>query len=241
MLIAQVSDIHAAPDNDHLARFDQVLQWLTQLQPDVLVLSGDLTDNHWHEGYRAIAARLQQQAYSALVLPGNADDRQLMRSVWGEHHWGKEALHAVYDTGELRLIGLDTTVEGADHGTVTGHLEWLEKQLREEDAPPSILFTHHPVFACGIPPLDQTMCQGLEGLEALIKNRPSRLLAIASGHVHRPVAGMFAGIPAFICPAVCPANPLWLGTDYVPPAEQAPGLMIHRYVDNVLTSHQVSV
>ena len=45
MLIAQVSVIHAAPDNDHLARFDRVLRWLAQLQPDALVLSGDLTDD----------------------------------------------------------------------------------------------------------------------------------------------------------------------------------------------------
>jgi hypothetical protein len=31
MLIAQVSDIHASPENDHLFRFDQVLNWLTHL------------------------------------------------------------------------------------------------------------------------------------------------------------------------------------------------------------------
>ena len=82
MLIAQVSDIHAAPDNDHLARFDRVLRWLRQLQPDALVLSGDLTDNDWLEGYQQIAARLAEEHYPSLILPGNSDNRRLMRAVW---------------------------------------------------------------------------------------------------------------------------------------------------------------
>ena len=37
MLIAQVSDIHAAPENDHLNRFDQVLIWLAHLQTSMNV------------------------------------------------------------------------------------------------------------------------------------------------------------------------------------------------------------
>lgn len=33
MIIAQLSDIHAAPDNDHLSRFDNALAWLAPLRP----------------------------------------------------------------------------------------------------------------------------------------------------------------------------------------------------------------
>ena len=245
MLIAQVSDIHAAPDNDHLARFDRVLGWLAQLQPDVLVLSGDITDDGWLEGYQQTAARMRQQTYPSLILPGNSDDRRLMRGVWGEDAWANNtcdgALHAVYEAGDLRLIGLDSTVAGQDYGSVTDHLGWLEDQLNRADAMPSLLFLHHHVFASGIPTLDDTRCRGLEPLAEVIKSAANRPLAIASGHVHRPVAGLFAGIPAHICASVCPANPVWFGTDNVPPAEDAPGLLIHRYVNGALTSHHVGV
>lgn len=245
MLIAQVSDIHAAPDNDRLARFDRVLVWLAQLQPDVLVLSGDLTDDGWLEGYQQIAARLRQQHYPSIILPGNSDDRLLMRAVWGGNAWAKDAcdgaLHAVYDAGDLRLIGLDSTVEGQAYGSVTDHLGWLENQFNRVNAMPSLLFLHHHVFASGIPTLDETRCRGLDGLEDILRRAESRPLAIASGHVHRPVAGMFAGIPAHICASVCPANPVWFGSDKVPPAEDPPGLMIHRYVNGALTSHHVRV
>ncbi|MEL7696472.1 MULTISPECIES: metallophosphoesterase [Pantoea] len=83
MLIAQVSDIHASSENDHLQRFEQVLTWLAHLQPDILVLTGDLTDGGWCEGDKQIAERLERQNYPSLVLPGNSDDRHLMAMRWG--------------------------------------------------------------------------------------------------------------------------------------------------------------
>ncbi|WP_337023787.1 MULTISPECIES: metallophosphoesterase [unclassified Pantoea] len=73
----QVSDIHASPDNDHLLPFDQVLNWLMHLKPDVLVLTGDLTDGHWQEAYKQIADCLNKQSYPSLILPCNSDDRGL--------------------------------------------------------------------------------------------------------------------------------------------------------------------
>ena len=89
MLIAQISDIHAAPDNDHLLRTERALAWLTHVQPDVLVLTGDLVDGEWRQGYWQIAEQLRQQHYPAFILPGNADDRRLMQTTWHENHWAK--------------------------------------------------------------------------------------------------------------------------------------------------------
>ncbi|KEA51393.1 metallophosphoesterase [Mangrovibacter sp. MFB070] len=245
MLIVQVSDIHAAPENDHLLRFDQALTWLKHLQPDILVLTGDLTDGHWHEGYKKIAARLNQQKYPSLILPGNSDDRCLMRSVWGENRWAHdpqgEALHFIHDAGNIRLIGLDSSIDSEDYGSVAGHLEWLDKQLNAAGDTPSLLFLHHHVFASGIPTLDETMCRGLAEMEDLIKHSTGRLMAISTGHVHRPISGLFAGIPAYICGSVCPANPAWFGTVNVPPANDPPALMIHHFASNALACHHICV
>lgn len=244
MLIAQVSDIHASSENDHLQRFERVLTWLADLQPDILVLTGDLTDGGWREGYQQIAERLERQNYPSLILPGNSDDRHLMAMIWGSvgrSDTPTQALHFSHQAGELRLIGLDSTVDRQDYGSVNGHLEWLDKQLNDAGNSPALLFMHHHVFESGIPTLDESMCRGIDLLETLIKNAPARLLAIAAGHVHRPVAGTFAGLPAYICGSVCPANPVWFGTENIPPVAEPPALMIHRYVNNRLTSHHVCV
>ena len=245
MLIAQISDIHASPDNDHLLRFDRVLAWLAHLRPDALVLSGDLTDDQWQEGYKQIAARLEQQHYPALILPGNADDRNLMRATWDDTQWAQDtaagALHVVHQAGALCLIGLDSTVEAQDYGDLSEHTGWLDNQLRRAEDSPVLLFSHHHLFPSGIPTLDHSMCRGLNDLQQVITNTPARLLTISAGHVHRPVAGTFAGVPAYICGSVCPANPVWFGSANVPPVCDLPALMLHRYVDNLLTSHHVGV
>ena len=245
MLIAQITDIHAAPDNDHLNRFERVLSWLRPLQPDILVLTGDLADGNWPEGYAQIAAMLNAQSYPALVLPGNADNRDLMRQVWGKDHWvqdaAEDAMHFIHNAHGMRLIGLDTSVSDENYGEVTEHLDWLENNLAAEGDTPAMVFMHHHFFTSGIPTLDETMCRGLSGLEAVIRRSPARVLAIASGHVHRPVVGTFAGIPASICGSVCPANPLWLGSDTVPAALEPSMLMIHRYEGKTLSSHHVCV
>ncbi|WP_333610006.1 metallophosphoesterase [Pantoea piersonii] len=245
MLIAQVSDIHASPENDHLQRFDRVLAWLMYLRPDILVLSGDLTDGPWREGYIKIAARLKPQKYPSLVLPGNSDDLYLMQTLWGKDKSSSAittgALHFVYDLSGLRLIGLDSTVDKQDYGSVAEHLEWLDKQLKDAKGSPSLLFMHHHVFETGIPTLDKSMCRGLGQLEALIACTSAKVLAISAGHVHRPLAGTFARIPAYICGSVCPANPVWFGAENIPPVSDSPALMIHRYASNNLTSHHVCV
>lgn len=127
MLIAQISDIHAAPDNDNLARFDNALAWLAPLTPDLLVISGDLTDDGWRDGYSQIAARLEAFPCHKLILPGNADHLDALRATWGATFWtGADGpLHAVVDLPGLRVIGLDSTLEACAAGSVAAHLSWL--------------------------------------------------------------------------------------------------------------------
>ncbi|MGF3091204.1 metallophosphoesterase [Cronobacter sakazakii] len=240
MIIAQLSDIHAAPDNDNLARFDNALAWLTPLEPDVLVISGDLTDDHWRDGYSAIAARLETLPCRTLILPGNADDCAAMRAVWPS--LAQEGpLHAVVDTPALRVIGLDSTVDGSAAGSVAAHLDWLALQLDEADGRQTLLFLHHHVFMSGILSMDAAACHDAQALGALLRHHPATPLAIATGHVHRPAAGMLAGIPAYICGSVCPANPLWLGGAHVPAVFDPPTLMVHRLENGTLASHFMAV
>jgi Icc protein len=245
MIIAQLSDIHAAPGNDNLARFDRALAWLDQIDLNALVISGDLIDDNGLEGYEQIARRLTSRPWPTWVLPGNSDDKDQMRRQSGERfvaaNASTSACHFVAHTGSLRLIGLDTTLPGESAGAVGPHLAWLDETLSAEPSTPSILFLHHHIIKSGIPTMDNIMCRDDAELAALLGEHPARPLALSSGHVHRPVMGVFAGIPAYICGSICPANPLWLGTDNVPAVFDPPALMIHRFHQGTLISHHVSV
>lgn len=241
MIIAQISDIHAASDNDNLSRLDRALHWLDQLKPDALVISGDLIDDNWLAGYTHIAERLKTKSYPSYLLPGNSDSPDAMRRIFDNGHYAQAACHFAVDAGSVRLIGLDTTLAGEAAGAVAPHLAWLRTALAAEPALPSILFLHHPVILSGIPTMDQIMCRDSGELAAFFEQASARPLAIATGHVHRPIIGMFAGIPVAICGAICPANPVWFGTAQVPEVNDPPALMIHHLKQGELTSHHVSV
>lgn len=241
MIVAQLTDIHAAPDNDNLARLARVLEWLEFIQPDALVVTGDLVDDDWFAGYAAIASLLKERPWPIFLLPGNADNPAMMRACWESHVWTPETLHFSAEVKGLRLIGIDTTLKGQAKGSVVEHLPWLERQLAGSDAVPALLFLHHHLFLSGIPTMDQIMCRGSRKLAELLTRYPGRTLAIATGHVHRPIASQLAGVPAYICGSICPANPAWFGGETVPPANDPPALMLHRLQDGALTSHHVCV
>lgn len=244
MIIAQLSDIHASPNNANLARLEHALAWLETVGPDVLIVTGDLTDEDWHKGYATLAGQFNRLAYPVLILPGNADDREAMNQIW-KGMWVSNApdsaLNLVMETGALRLIGVDTTVPHNGAGRIQHQLDWLENTLTTGGATDSIIFMHHHIFASGIPTMDEIMCDGSEALADMLLRLPHKPLAIATGHVHRPMASRFAGIPVYICGSVCPANPLWFGGDKVPPVNDPVMLMIHRYHHGVLVSHTVAV
>ncbi|MCU5775476.1 metallophosphoesterase [Erwiniaceae bacterium BAC15a-03b] len=241
MLIAQLTDIHAAPDNDNMARLHQVINWLITVKPDLLVVTGDLTDNGWYEGYRAIETELQRVKCRYLVLPGNSDNKQMMRDCLQEAmHWRSDAaLHFSEIVNGIPVIGIDTTIEGEARGDITRHLKWLATEL-DKSPQPALLFMHHPIFRCGIAPLDDFNCEGATALGQLIASSTPPL-AICSGHVHRSMAAMIAGVPSYICGSVCPANPLILDNQRIPPVTDPAALMMHDLRRGYLASSHISV
>lgn len=55
------------------------------------------------------------------------------------------------------------------------------------------------------------------------------------------MAGLFAGMPAYICGSICPANPLLLEGSGVPPVTDAPSLMVYEVRDGLLVGSHVSL
>lgn len=74
MLVVQISDIHASPDSPSLLTFERAIDWLKAFRPDALVLTGDLVDDGWEQGYRRIAESLHALDFPTYLLPGNGVD-----------------------------------------------------------------------------------------------------------------------------------------------------------------------
>jgi len=242
MLIAQITDIHAAPGNGNLARLHGVMSWITTVKPDLLIVTGDLIDDGWHAGYPLIEAELNRANCRFLVLPGNSDDKDAMRDClqrtvkWAD----KTALHFSELLMGLPIVGMDTTVAGETRGDITRHLDWLAGTLDGFSAP-ALVFMHHHLVPSGIAPIDRVMCHGAKEFGELITQIRFPPLAVCSGHVHRSMSAVIAGVPAYICGSICPANPLLLDNQIIPPVTDPPALMIHDVRNGYLVSSHVSV
>ncbi len=70
MIIAQVSDIHAAENNDNLARFERALTWIDLITPDALVLTGVLDKSRFWQIYHTSALSVEQKKVLNRLLDG---------------------------------------------------------------------------------------------------------------------------------------------------------------------------
>ena len=211
-LIAQITDLHIKPPGalaygrlDTAAALKRTIAALNAFtpRPDLVVISGDIADLRDAQEYAHARALLSTLAIPYVAIPGNHDDRALMRAgfpalAFAQSHGAMNAVHAV---GDLDVVLLDSTVPGAAHGALDAEtLSWLDGTLAASPARPALLFLHHPPFDTGIGYMDAIRLLNADALAALLRRHP-RARLLAAGHVHRAAQTTFAGRAATICPA----------------------------------------
>lgn len=243
MLVAQISDIHAGPDLSSLQTLERAIGWLRMFRPDALVVTGDLVDDGWRQGYRLVAECLRSLDCPVHLLPGNGDDVRLMRSelaAVGTWINATGPMHFRTAVDGLTLFGVDLTVAGQSYGDVLPHLPWLMSVFADVTMP-SLLFMHQPPFRIGIEALDQVGCRNGSALLGCLETMHKLPLAILCGHVHRPAFGLLGSIPVQTCGSLCPPNPLLLEGRPDLSVIDAPSFLMHEVSDGRLVSHVVSV
>ncbi|QDH36278.1 phosphodiesterase [Porphyrobacter sp. YT40] len=255
MLIAQMTDIHVgfAPDEQpeelNLTRFRATLARLLEgpNRPDLLVLSGDITDHGDAESFAKTAALLADCPCPILPLVGNHDSRagligafpQVVPAEGGFLHYVVEAPLG------LRIICLDTLEEGRHGGAFcAARASWLTERLAEAPDQPTLIFMHHPPVVAGIDWMDPAPDEAwITRLRAVLEGQ-HQVQAIHCGHLHRPITTRFAGIPLGVTPSVAPLVAMDLNPiDKDVPDNRAlitteqPTYALHRWDGTSLVSH----
>lgn len=258
LLIAQLTDIHVgfAPDEQpeelNLTRLRAVLARLFAgpNRPDLLVLSGDITDHGDPASFAKAAAMLQDCPCPVLPLVGNHDSRGALIGAF-PHITPTDGgfVHYVTQAAGLRIICLDTLEDGRHGGAFCeARAAWLAARLAEAPDAPTLIFMHHPPLATGIdwmdPPADEPWITRLHG----VLMGQDQVQAIHCGHLHRPIAAQFAGIPLGVTPSVAPLVALDLSPiDPDAPDDreliitEPPGYALHRWDGVQVISHYETV
>ena len=213
MLIAQLSDMHLRPEGqllydriDTAAYLERAVAHVLKLDPapDVVIMTGDLVDKGQPEEYARLRRLIAPLSMPVYVIPGNHDAREPLRAAFADKGFFPASgfLHYTVDDGPVRLIALDTLVEGKGHGALCAErLAWLDARLGERAGKPVMLFMHHPPFACGIDAFDHARLQEGDVQLAEIVRRHGNVERAVCGHVHRPIQVRWAGTMASIAPS----------------------------------------
>ncbi len=214
MLIAQMTDIHigfdpdAKPEELNRIRFRSTLDRVISSpnMPDVLVLSGDLTDHGDRESFARIADLLKAVPCPILPLVGNHDTREeLLRAFPGTpSHDG--FVHYVVERDGLRIICLDTFEAGRHGGAFcAARRDWLRATLEQGQGSPCVIFMHHPPVVSGIDWMDPDPSEDwIANFAAAVAGFEGDIRAIHCGHLHRRIQAQFRGIMVSVTPSVAP-------------------------------------
>ena len=237
MIVAQISDTHIAldvPDRDRrLEDFERTIADINTLDPapDVIFHTGDVVHNGRPEEYAAAAKILAKARAPVYVIPGNKDDRENMRTAFeplGYLKPGAGFVEYAVEDYPVRLIGTDTVSARSNKGDFSAERATRLIELIEgEKSKPIAVFAHHPPFEVKVGP-DPINFEILETMQRLRQalQQSERVIAVFSGHVHRPDEGFVGRIPAIVMP--CIATPLRKG-EYPPHIKNCPIYYVHRF------------
>ena len=215
MLICQLTDLHVRPPGllaagvaDTNGLTERALRAVAGFspRPDMVLITGDLTDHGLVEEYDNLSAMLRETlSMPVYVIPGNHDRRDILRARLG-HLPGVTTdprfVHYAVEDQPVRLVMLDTLVPGAAHGQLSGaQLEWLDRTLAAQPAKPTLMGMHHPPLVTGIPHMDRIGLRDADAFRSIIARHP-QVRRIVCGHLHRPIVGQCGHAVVLIAPSV---------------------------------------
>lgn len=225
-LLVQLSDSHLFAEADGTLlgmntheSLQRVIELVREQQPqiDLVLATGDLSQDGTLESYQQFRKMTQVISAPARWIPGNHDEPQIMAHA-AVH---SDLLEPVVDIGNWRVTLLDSAVPGS----VPGYLQDQQLQLLAQalsEAPNRhhlVCFHHHPVpIGCAwMEPI------GLRNPEALfaVLDRFPQVKAVLWGHVHQEIDRERNGVRLLASPSTC--IQFAPGSEDFKVSEQAPG------------------
>jgi 3',5'-cyclic AMP phosphodiesterase CpdA len=207
------------------------------------VFTGDLVRDGEPAAYARLREALEGLPWPAHLLLGNHDDRGAFRGAFpgaplDEAGFVQQAVPTPAGT----CLMLDTHAPGRPGGELCARrLGWLAARLAES-AGPVMLFLHHPPLPVGIPVMDGMGLRDADALWEALAPHKARVRHVFHGHLHRPIAGSWRGIPLSSLRGTAFAVSL----DHEPGKvavshREAPCYALARFLDGDLVVHTVEL
>ncbi|MDY0095682.1 MAG: metallophosphoesterase [Candidatus Vecturithrix sp.] len=191
--LAHISDIHFGAIDLDIAR--GLLQSLQQLQPDMVLVSGDLTQRARSRQFQAARRYLDNIPFPKIVVPGNHDIplyniyRRFQKPLEKYQRYITSDMSPFFEDQELAVLGVNTarslTFKNGRVSVKQMHVI-ARKMCTVPDEKFKILVTHHPFLPPPDFPKEPIVGRARRTLKTI---EHCRLDLLLSGHFHQSYAG----------------------------------------------------
>jgi len=182
MEIVQLSDIHVGAQF-RADIFEKVIEEVNALNPDAVVITGDLTNEGLKEQYEKCKTLISKiNVEKIIAVSGNHDYRNT-----GYLHFKKyfpfQTINELND--DVVLVTLGTARPDRDEGEVGyRQISWLERTMKKYQNKTTILAMHHHLI--GIPDTGSDRLTIIDAGDVLRATLDSNVNLVLCGHKHRP-------------------------------------------------------
>ena len=184
LTLAHVSDIHCGDPHFVPDLMERAIAEINDLDPDIVVCSGDLTTFGFKEEFARARGYLDRFTCEALVVvPGNHDSRNV-----GYVHFEEliGARRTVVRKEEVTVVAVDSTEPDLDNGHIgRGSYSWIEQQFAEPSELRIFVLHHHLLPIPGTGRERNVVYDAGDAIECLQR---AGVQLVLSGHKHVPYA-----------------------------------------------------
>jgi Icc protein len=183
-IIAHLSDLHCGSPYFVANLLERAILEINEIEPDVVVCSGDLTTFGYKQEYEQARSYLDRlNCPDVITIPGNHDSRNV-GYVHFEEMVGPRS--TVLRKQGITFVAVDSSEPDLDHGVVgRSRYAWIEEQF-EPDADFRVFVLHHHLLP--IPGTGRERNVVHDAGDTLEILQRAKVNLVLSGHKHVPYA-----------------------------------------------------
>ncbi len=179
--IAHISDPHVGSPYFVPNLMNRVIVELNQLEPDIVVCTGDLTNEGYRNEYKNWVAYRERIAAPIVTVPGNHDARNVgylhFEDLIGPRHWSM-------DVRGVRIVGADSSEPDLNDGQIgRERYDWIREQFAV-DAELKIFAIHHHLLPVPGTGRERSIVNDAGDLLEVLIDAGVRM--VLTGHKHVP-------------------------------------------------------
>ncbi|WP_024950693.1 metallophosphoesterase family protein [Cobetia crustatorum] len=203
MRLIQISDCHLRANPEARSRLgfplhqlESVIAHAASLRPDILLVTGDVSQDESPASYRLAAGAFDSVGCPWFWFAGNHDHPDFMQEL--------RPFHSELDLGDWRLLCLDSRVPGQAGGEL-GRDQLAELALSlelslEQDPRPILLAMHHHPLPIGSTWMDELGLADRDVFWETLSAYP-QVKAVLCGHIHQAFASEQGNVAVYGVPS----------------------------------------